>query len=411
MMQVWILPSDASAYWQPIPGHLSSVEWTDATGDTADTCAVTIYGVTEGADVDLLLSDRLSLILAPPADPAVDARLCFGPYDLDPASVDGEARAWRLTGRVGSHFEATVSDRQDEAEFYAELETAITQALTATDPWRGWAAGAGVPAGADTDAYVVSPEFILNQIRSQMFNARDLAGVRQILAQWGLTAVPFPASVGPTGFRHEVRVEPLYRPDTTGFAVGGGLTVRLTGLGVPTAFGAAAAANTLNLVDDHLDAHPSIEWPDGLNRPGAYRRREIIGIRRQFGANVDDNVILSAGTLRPPVYLEADTGPGLLKQREEVERWRLQNECAIMTAVRRFATPYTDVSHAFITPYQLLILGAHHRPPGSTGPLWQVRQVRHAWDEEQGYRQTIKSNLWQGGFFRTTGADVTAGAL
>ena len=138
---------------------------------------------------------------------------------------------------------------------------------------------------------------------------------------------------------------------------------------------------------------------------------EIIGIRRLFGANVKDNIILSAGTLRPPVYLEADTGPNLLKQREEMQRWMLQNECAIMTAVRRFATPYTDPALAFITPYQLLILGAHHRPPGSTGPLWQVRQVNHAWDDVGGYLQTIRASLWQGDFFRTSGAGVTAESI
>ena len=228
---------------------------------------------------------------------------------------------------------------------------------------------------------------------------------------WGLTAVPFPAFISPTGFSHRVRVEPLYRPSLLGFTVASGTTVQLTARGAPAEFRSLPAAGTINLSDDHLDAHPSIEWPDGLNRPGDYRIRQIAGISRLFGASVDDNTILSAGTLRPPVYLEADTGPNLLKQREEVERWTLQNESAVITAVRRFATPYTDPALAFVTPLQLLILGSHHRPPGSTGPLWQVRQVRHAWDEEQGYRQTIRASLWQGGFYRSTGADVTAGAL
>ena len=165
------------------------------------------------------------------------------------------------------------------------------------------------------------------------------------------------------------------------------------------------------LAQDYLDAHPAIEWPDGLNRPGAYRIRQIAGIRRLFGDSVDDNTILSAGTLRPPVYMEADNSPGLLKQREEVERWKLQNESAVMTMVRRTAAPYTDVAHAFVTPLQLLTLTRHHRPPGSTGPVWQVRQVNHAWDDVGGYRQTIRASLWQGDFFRTTGADVTAGSL
>ena len=64
------------------------------------------------------------------------------------------------------------------------------------------------------------------------------------------------------------------------------------------------------LAQDYLDAHPAIEWPDGLNRPGAYRIRQIAGIRRLFGDSVDDNTILSAGTLRPPVYMEADNSPG-----------------------------------------------------------------------------------------------------
>ena len=129
------------------------------------------------------------------------------------------------------------------------------------------------------------------------------------------------------------------------------------------------------LAQDYLDAHPAIEWPDGLNRPGAYRIRQIAGIRRLFGDSVDDNTILSAGTLRPPVYMEADNSPGLLKQREEVERWKLQNESAVMTMVRRTAAPYTDVAHAFVTPLQLLTLARHHRP-GVAGPAGQSRLGR-----------------------------------
>ena len=203
-------------------------------------------------------------------------------------------------------------------------------------------------------------------------------------------------------------MEPLYRPSLLGFAVDAGSTVRLTAMGVPTGFRSLAAASTIDLAQDYLDAHPAIEWPDGLNRPGAYRIRQLAGIRRLFGDSVDDNTILSAGTLRPPVYMEADNSPGLLKQREEVERWKLQNESAVMTMVWRTAAPYTDVAHAFVTPLQLLTLARHHRPPGSAGPVWQVN---HAWDDVGGYRQTIRASLWQGDFFRTTGADVTAGSL
>ena len=368
-MRAWILPSVPGADgnpspWQVIPGQLSAAEWVDGTGDVADTCTVTVYGVDEGPDVDLLLSGSLSLLVAPPADPAVPDLLCYGPYDVEPASVTGEARTWRLTGRIGSHFEATVSDRQDEAQLYADLEAAITKALTATEPWRGWAAGAGAPAGAAADDYIVNPTFIWDQIQAQMVNARDLAGIRQILAQWGLTAVPYAASITPTGFSHRVRVEPLHRPSTVGFTVAAGTTARLTNLGTPTGFRSAAAASTLDVSEDLLDAHPDIEWPDGLNRPGEYRIRQIAGIRRLFGGSVSDNIILAAGTLRPPVYMEADNGPGLLKQREEVERWRLQNESAVMTMVRRQEAPYTDPAQAFITPLQLLILG---RTPTAAG--------------------------------------------
>ena len=236
--------------------------------------------------------------------------------------------------------------------------------------------------------------------------ARDLAGVRQILAQWGLTATPYPANITPTGFRHRVRVEPLYRPATAGFAVAPGNIVSLTALGVPAGFDDVAAASVIDLSGDHLDAHPSISWPDGLNRPGNYEIRQVSGVNRRFGDSIEDNHILSAGTLRPPVYVEADNGPNLLKQREEVERWKLQNESAVLTAVRRFQLPYTDVAHAFVTPYQLAILGRRHLPPGSTGAVWQVRQVNHEWDEVAGYRQTIRASLWQGPFFRTTGNAV-----
>ena len=205
-----------------------------------------------------------------------------------------------------------------------------------------------------------------------------------------------------------MRIEPLWRPSTAGFVVAPGLTVRLTTLGAPASFAAAAAAGTIDLSKEHLDANPIFEWGDGMNRPGNYSIRQIAGIRRLFGANISDNTILQAGTLRPPMYLEADNGPGLLKVREEVERWRLQNESAMVTAVRRIPEPYADVASAFVTPLQLATLGAHHRPAGSIGAVWQVRQVNHAWDDRQGYRQTIKASLWQGSVERTSGSAVRA---
>ena len=416
MMRAWILPRGADADggpqpWRSLPGYLSGAEWVDGTGDVADTCTVTLNGLDDGDDVDLLLSGRLSLLLAPPAGPTVADLLCYGPYDVDPAAVHGENRTWSITGRIGSHFEATIADHADEARLYAALEAAITDALTATEPWRGWATGAGAPSGAAAIDYVVSPAFIWGQIQSQLVNARDLAGVRQILAQWGLTATPYPANITPTAFRHRVRVEPLYRPATTGFTPAAGNTVRLTTLGAPAQFGAAAAASSLSLMQDHLDAHPSIDWPDGLNRPGNYEIRQISGVNRRFGDSIEDNHILSAGTLRPPVYVEADNGPNLLKQREEVERWRLQNESALLTAVRRFESSYADVARAFVTPYQLAILGRRQLPPGSHGAVWQVRQVNHAWNETEGYQQEIKASLWQGPFFRTSGNAVRQQSL
>ena len=412
-MRAWILRHGADTdgslfHWEPAPGHLVWASWVDGTGDVGDTCEVALQGV-DAAGVDKLLSSRLSLLLAPPADDAVEDLLCYGPYDCDPVEVSGEAAQWRVTGRIGSHFEATVADRTDEAEFYAALEKAITDTLAASEPWKGWASGAGAPAGADAAEYsVANAEFIWGQIRAELVNAVDLAAVRQILAQWGLTAVPAVDSITPTGFRHRVRVEPLHRPDTARFDIAAGTIVRLTSLGAPAGFSTAAAASTINLAEDHLDAHPAVSWGDGVNRVDDFRTRQILAIRRLFGESIMDNIILSAGTLRPPVYLEADNGPALIKVREELERWRLQNSAAMLTAIRRFSTPYSDVAKAFVTPYQLAIVGAHHLPPGDHGRVWQVTQVNHAWSAEAGYAQEVRATLWQGGFTRTSGSDVRA---
>ena len=414
-MRAWILrygtDGDGSRFqWEAAPGHISAASWVDGAGDVADTCEVTLEAV-DGAGVAKLISSRLSLLLAPPADDGVDALLCYGPYDVEPVSVDGEAMTWRLSGRVGSHFEATIADRDDEDEFYSALETAITTTLVASEPWKGWATGAGAPSADDADDYKVGADFISDQAAAQMVNAEDLAGVRQILAQWGITAIPYVSNISLTGFSHRVRVEPLHRPATTGFTVPSGWTVHLGTLEQPASFGALDAAITLDLSDDYLDAHPSVAWADGLNRIGDYRIRQVSAIQKQFGHNIIDNVILQAGTLRPPVYLPSDTGAALQKVREEIQRWKLQNEAAMMTATRRFARPYTDAAHAFVTPSQLVIVGLHHLPLGVTERLWQVRQVNHAWDGEEGYRQTIKASLWQGPFWRTSGSAVRAISL
>ena len=410
MMRAWILRRGADAdgslfQWEPAPGHLASASWVDGTGDVADSFEATLMGL-DSPDVDILLSTRLSLLLAPPADPTVADLLTFGPYDVEPASVSGENRTWRVSGRVGSHFESTIADREDDARLYAELQDAIISRLASSEPWVGWAAGAGAPAGAAASDYEVSAAFIWGQVQAELVNAVDLSGVRQILKRWGLTATPVPASVDTTGFSHRVRVEPLYRPETLRYTVAPGLTVRLTSLGAPALFRSLAAAGAINLADDHLDAHPAIEWPDGLNRPEDFRRREITGVNRFFGDRIDDNTILTAGTLKPAVNIRADNGTSLLKVREEVERWQLQNSAAMLTPVRRFAAPYTDVAHAFVTPYQLVTIGLHQRPPGSTGAVWQVRQVNHQWDEEKGYSQTLKCSIWQGSFERTSGNAV-----
>ena len=412
-MQAWILrygaDTDGAAFaWEPIPGHLSAAQWVDGTGDVGDTCNVTLEGV-DGAGVAKLLASRLSILLAPPADDGVDDLLCYGPYDVEPASVDGEARTWRLSGKIGSHFEATLADRDDEDEFYAALDTAINTTYAASQPWAGWATGAGAPSADDAEDYQVSAEFIHGQVVAQMVNAENLAGARQILAEWGLTATPYVESLTATGFDHRTRIEPIYQPREDGFTIPQPWTVRLGSLGAPASFALHPIwYNHLNLISDHLDAHPSVQWPDGANRDGDYRRRQISGIHRLFGENLSDNILITAGLLRPPVYLAPDNGPGLLKQREEVERWKLQNEAAMMTMTRRFASPYTDVARAFVTPLQLLTLGLHHLPLGVTEQVWLARQVNHAWDAEQGYRQTIKASLWQGAFWRTSGSAVKA---
>ena len=410
-MQAWILRYGEDAdnvpfAWEPLPGHLSKAEWVDGAGDVADTCEVTVHGVETAGDVAKLMSSRLSLLLAPPAADSVDDLLCFGPYDVEPASVDGEAAVWRLAGRIGAHFEATLSDSDDEDQFYAALDTAINTTYSWRQPWAGWAAGAGAPSADDAEAYQVSAEFIYDQVVAQMVNAENLAGARQILAEWGFTAVPYVASLTPTGYKHRPRIEPLYRHADVGYEVPAGWTVRLSSLGVPSSFAAASALSAFDLSQDYLDAHPGIEFPDGSNRPGDYRNRQIAAVHRLFGENLSDNVLLTAGLRRPPVYLSPNTGLGLLKQREEVERWKLQNEAATLTAVRRFYPDYTDAARAFVTPLQLVTLATEQLPDPSLPTVWQVRQVNHAWDGEEGYRQTIKASLWQGGFWRTSGAAV-----
>ena len=413
-MRAWILrygddaDAGASLPWEPLPGHVSRAEWVDGAGDVADTCQVTVHGVEEPGDVAKLRSSRLSLLLAPPADDGVDALLCYGPYDVASASVTGEARVWQIAGRIGSHFEATLADRNDEDEFYAALDTAINATYAGKEPWQGWASGAGAPAGADAVDYQVTAEFIYDKVVAQMVNAQNLAGCRQILAEWGFTAVPYVASLSPTGYEHRPRIEPLYRPSVLGYDVPGGWTASVGSLGAPTSFAAVAATSVIDLSGDYLDAHPDVVFPDGSNRPGDYRNRQIAAIHRLFGENLSDNVLLTAGLRRPPVYLPPNTGPRLLKQLEEVERWKLQNEAAMLTGTRRFASPYTDVARAFVTPSQLITVGLHHLPPGVTEQVWQVRQVDHAWDGEEGYRQTIKASLWQGAFWRTSGSAVKA---
>ncbi len=331
--------------------HLTGAEWTDGVGDVADTCAITYLGSPTSPG-------RGPITLSPPTS---DTQ--YGPYQVEVHTVSGEERTQRVTGRIGHDFEAEIADRDDEAAIYDGILAEVVR-YAALRPWSQWLEP---PASA---------EYMRDRVAAELVRGSTLASVRQILARWGLTAVPT-ATLRGSVVQDGVAVQPLWpAPGHRGALTPSGRLVTAP----------------LDLTSAIIEAHPSIETPDSANLIGDYRRRRIVGMHRLLGSTVDDPVLVRSGSQRPAVYLSPSGDLIAMVLEAHIARWRLQN-----SAQRLTATIWRHSDMAGIVPQRRVILSAAQTrvesPPTAT---WLVEQVRHQWDPERGYRVELTATRWQG---------------
>jgi len=322
--------------------HLARAEWIDGLGEVADSCSLEWYGEPHPTPEEPMSS---YLRLSPD-----DGATMYGPYDALAAGRAGEERRQRVSGRLGHHFEAEISERSDEGDLYEAIVSGVG-AYAALAPWQGWIGR------SDRRRYMTTA------VSAELFRAQTLGATRQILARWGLTIIPT-ATLSAGRVVHGIELAPLY-PLATGDIV------RLEAAGV--------------------SAYPSLEFPDLANPPGRYLTRRIVGMHRRLGVITDDPVLVTSGAVGPATYLEPSGDLIAMRLGVHVERWRQQNSALKATIVlwgpRRIM--------ARMRPQRLLAAPAEAMGLDSD-TVWAVESVRHRWDADRGYRQEIQATYWQG---------------
>ena len=327
--------------------HITRAEWTDGIGDVADSCAIQYMG-------DPAIPASGAITLSPDGGTTV-----YGPYDIISQAISGEERTRRVSGRVGYHFEAEISDRDDEEAIYGAIVSAV-EAYSGQAPWSSWLSG-------------VDARYMIDRVSAELFRASTLGSVRQVLGRWGLTVTPT-ATLSGSDISHSVDVRPLYPVATDRSA-------RLPG--------GARASSVLRLDDAIIEAYPQVEYPDAANPPRAYRSRRIVGMHRRLGVIVDDPVLVSSGSMRPAVYLSPSGDLISMGLEAHITRWRHQN-----SAARMRGTVWSG-ELAGLVPQRIVSIAAEQMDLPRRS-IWTVEQARHMWDGERGYRVEATATLWQG---------------
>ena len=383
--------------YERLPGVITSASWVDAYGDQVDSCTVTLDGVENWAS---LLRQQLRLYLSP-VGPVGAVLPLYGPYEVDPRTISQEHQETALGGTVGSHFAATIADREDEGELFDQITSGIRRYFGGLNPYRDWLASseAGITVGT-----------IISLVEAELFNARHLAAVRQVLARWGLTVIPAPVLDGGIyDFLPVVRAKhaayPAVQPGGAPFtleappgpwqcAVADGLPVNIRPLLMPPAPSLAIRAPW-----EAIEALPRVTFPDGLNLPGMFRTRRIEGTQVFFNRDDNDVTLYRSGTLRPSVYLEPNIDVPRLALETHSVRWDLQNSAASLTLVRHLNADWDTLNRVPLVPQQLLEVPNDHLPTGVFGggtSQWLIRSVNHNWNDSDGYYQVVQATLWQG---------------
>lgn len=402
-----VFPASGVHVWSPAPGHVAGASWVDGRENVMDTCQVTLAGAAPQAGG---LKDYQAMLLVPPG-PGGEWNACYGPYDITPYKFTGEDRALTLNGAIGDHFSATIADRDDESGIWQSIGDQVDDHISNGREPLAWWTSAGNP-------YRIGAQTIKNLITGSLYSAQDLAGVRQALEAWGLTAVAGFTHLGESRFRPAAQVLSLYPqqlfysrlPFIEGVAVREASFRESVGGDdgpLPRRFRQVTYSQ---LHDDWsggfpwhaIKAHPDYEVPDKLNEPGDYRQRQILVLNRIFSDSAADTSLLTAGTERPPVYLPQANGGPYAKQAEELERWKLQNNAATLRLERTVTPDYNTAGAAYPQVGRILTLPASALPDGHQENAgmrrWLVRRVNHRWDPSSGYVQTLDLSLWQGLF-------------
>lgn len=216
----------------------------------------------------------------------LEGEITYGPYDIVSVSERGEAGVWTVQMIENYYWEQRVAALpvEEETGIQRIFENALRAAAAGEQPFAGWDEG-------DVD-------LILSFMTGELDGATEWDALVGAAEKWGLTAY----TEREPGVAPVVTVIPRYPTD-------GGST------------GARVAVPWMEYDQDSRQR----TLRDRANPVGGWEDRKIISSSRTF-IDAQDIVTIEVGTREPALFLDLEED-GLAKIREELARWKEQNEC------------------------------------------------------------------------------------
>lgn len=334
------------------PSQREALSVTDTFGAERDSLTLSLHPEVDPAVLTGLRTGSLELVETPTLSPTdadaatlerllrMGATFVTTPYDLVRLADSEEGDHITLVAVKGRDFEDLYATQEGSGRPGDIADQVAAQITQPAEPYFSWLRDDYFAIGNRDRAIA----FIRDSAVAEAATARDLGGVRQALSKWGLTiSVERAGQLGLVAIVH-----PRYPVTLTG-------TSRLLPVRVPRVYVRQPELIELRPTDV-VEKFPEITVPDGRNRPGSYRDREIRLTQVTFIEGVEDITTIDEGARQPTLILDQTLPQGFGKAVEELARWRLQNES--VTATIRLPQP----AHEF-RPHDLVKLQEEHLPP------------------------------------------------
>ena len=405
--------------WSPLP-NISSAVWTDTGGSGRGACSVVhpdpaVFGQVEEATHLLIVPTGRDLVPAP----------AYGPYRKRSPAIQGSSGDVVVSGEIAPHFSNQFIETGSYSQDVAPRLPFAGHA--AGDSYRPPAIEAYMPFsvfGDDTGGIGMGGGLYHALLYAAASQVATLSDVAAAFAPFGLVVWPrirwngissdweiiaevdsaYPLVLETGGDRRFQRSP--YLDAVAGWTEG-----------VPSGFATvppdqpAAFEWPEGRWHQREELYPSVVIPDDDNRVGAWRRRRQVGAisRLRDGVNLQVHYI---GDTSPTEFLQSAFATPRLLLDAAVQRWGWQNDSARLTFTRILPDDYPvdeAMSIVPVLPRQLITFPPSwfsHLPEvwGALRREWRVLSVRHRYDAEDGYSQTIDCALWQGPYVHVSGA-------